>query len=386
MNRSAGGTKKPSICFVAPNNYAILSSRSDLGHIGGTEIQQPMIARELLRRGYKVSFVTLDHGQPDGVEHDGLRVFKAYVRDAGLPIVRFLYPRWTSLWRAMSRANGDIYYQMNAGGETGQVAAWCMVNRRPFVFAAASDSDCDAALPYLKSRRERMLYRYGLRRADRVIAQTRAQQVRFLDSMGIESILIRSCSMDRRGASGPVGKMPSAGMKRLLWVGRFAVEKRPEMLLDLAETCPEYQFDLVGAASGDTSVANALIDRAKQLRNVTLHGRVDHQEMGRYFERASLLLCTSAWEGYPNTFMEAWVYGVPTVSTVDPDDVISQSDLGAVAATVAGLRHAVKRLLEEPETYRKCSGNARAFYEENHKVTATVDAYDRLFCDLTARL
>src|SRR5712692_5386498 len=75
---------RPSVCFVAPNAYAALSEREDVAHVGGAERQQVLLGKELVRRGYRVSFVVLDHGQPDGEEIRGIRVFKCYRADVGV--------------------------------------------------------------------------------------------------------------------------------------------------------------------------------------------------------------------------------------------------------------------------------------------------------------
>lgn len=71
-----------SICFVALKAYGLLSGRDDLQHVGGAEVQQVPIARELVKRGYAVSFVASDHRQPDGEVVDRIRVFRAYHRAA----------------------------------------------------------------------------------------------------------------------------------------------------------------------------------------------------------------------------------------------------------------------------------------------------------------
>jgi glycosyltransferase involved in cell wall biosynthesis len=341
-----------------------------------------MISRGLTARGFRVSFVTLDHGQPDRIEHDGIRVYKTYSRDQGWPMVRFFHPRWTSLWAAMGRANADCYLQRNAGAETGQVAMWCRRNRRSFVFAAASVTDCDAQLPYLKSRRERALYRYGLRHATRVVAQTNVQMEQFKRSFDIDPALIRSCSEDP-GEPSALGQPQSVGRPRFLWVGRFAAEKRGDMLLDLAEACPEYEFDVVGAANAAAACGGALEARADQIPNVTMHGRVPRAEMGRYYEKATLLLCTSAFEGYPIMFMEAWARGIPTVSTVDPDDVITTGSLGCVADSVPALKQVIDRLIGSKDRWRACAVNARRFYLNNHTIDSTVNAYERLLVGLS---
>src|SRR5260370_2688808 len=112
---------RPSVCFVAPNAYAALSGRQDVAHIGGAERQQVLLSEELVRRGYRVSFIVLDHGQPDGETFRGIRAFKCYKVDSGVRGLRFFHPRLSGVWNAMTRADADIYYQRGADYETGLV-------------------------------------------------------------------------------------------------------------------------------------------------------------------------------------------------------------------------------------------------------------------------
>src|SRR6266568_4723913 len=99
-----------SVCFVAPRAYAALSGHPDVVHVGGAERQQVLLAEELTRRGLSVSFVVLDHGQPDGQVIRGIRLFKCYEGDRGPRGFRFFHPRLTGVWSAMSRAAADVYY------------------------------------------------------------------------------------------------------------------------------------------------------------------------------------------------------------------------------------------------------------------------------------
>jgi glycosyltransferase involved in cell wall biosynthesis len=362
---------------VAPGAYGALAGRPDLRHIGGAEVQQRLLARELVRRGYAVTFVTLDHGQPDGIEHDGIRVLKMCREDAGLPGLRFLHPRWTSLWGALVRADADVYYQRGGGVETGQLALFTRRHQRRLVFATASDTNCVPELPDLPVARERALYRFGLRRADRVVCQTRTQQDLLARNFRVEAELIRSCSEDPRTGEAPPARDPKP--PRVLWVGRFSPQKRPELLLELAALCPELPFDVVGGQAGDGAYATGLAARARALPNVTLHGWMAPDEVGAHYDRASVLLCTSPVEGFPNTFLEAWSRGVPTVSTVDPDGLIQAQGLGAVGQTAPELKAALAGLHGESEAWSACSRRARDYYSKAHTVGAVVDAYARLF-------
>jgi len=160
------------VCFVAPNAYSALSEREDVAHAGGAERQQVLLAEELVRRGHRVSFVVLDHGQPDGEENRGIRAFKCYGVEGGIRGLRFFHPRLTGLWNAMARADSDVYYQRGAGSETGLVAHWCRRWARGFIFAVANETTCMHVSPFLTKRSDRFLFRYGLRRADAVIAQS----------------------------------------------------------------------------------------------------------------------------------------------------------------------------------------------------------------------
>ena len=369
------------VCFVAPGAYGALAGRPDLRHIGGAEVQQRLLARELVRRGHAVTFVTLDHGQRDGVEHDGIRVLKTCGHDAGLPGLRFLHPRWTSLWSALRRADAEVYYQRGGGIETGQVALFAKCHRRRFVFATASDTNCVGELPDLPVARERILYRFGLRSADRVVCQTATQGGLLARNFGVDAELIRSCCEGPPGFATVARDRPPLG-PRVLWVGRFSPQKRPELLLELAAACPSLPFDVVGGRAGDGAYAAGLAARAQALPNVALHGWVRPDEVGVYYDRASVLLCTSPVEGFPNTFLEAWSRGVPTVSTVDPDGLIEAGALGAVGHTAEELSAALYQVHRDDAVWAACSRRVRAHYASTHTVGAAVDAYERLFAQL----
>ena len=379
------GARRLRVCFVAPGAYGALSERPDLRHIGGAEVQQLLLARELSRRGHQVSFVTLDHGQRDGDRVGEIRVFKAYRAEAGLPVLRFTHPRWSGLVGAMGRADADVYVQRGAGVETGQVAAWCRLRRRPFLFASASDSNCERSVPRI-SRRERLLYRIGLALADGVVCQSEHQRRRLRECFGIEAVLARSCAEDPCAAGGAGrDRTPPRGGLRVLWIGRFSPEKRFELALELAARAPELHLDVVGGRAGKADYAEGLERRAKALPNVSLHGWVPHDRVGAYYDRAHVLLCTSAVEGFPNTFLEAWARGTPAVSTVDPDGLIEHEGLGAVAEGAERLHEALARLLREPGRWEQASQRARRRFLEHHVPSRAGDTYETLLDDLVAR-
>ena len=367
---------KPHICLVAHYAYGALIGGSN-GHIGGVERQTSLLAKWLAAKGYPVSMVTYDEGQTDGMEIDGVRVYKLCRKDAGVKGVRFVYPRWASLNAALNRANAQLYYQNCAGVETGQVGLWCKRHGRQFVYSVASNPDCDRNLPEMKTLQERVLYRYGLRNANQVIVQTKTQQDMLQKDFGRNSEVLPMPGPDFRSEGDVDRELAADHSRRVLWIGRICEEKRPDRLLDIAEACAEIAFDVVGPMY-DSEYVRGVCERAKTLPNVTLHGKISRDKVAKYYENAHLLCCTSDFEGFPNTFLEAWSLGLPVVSTVDPDGVIVANGLGWVAQGVEEIIIHLKDISQSPENWTKASRAARQYYLAHHTPEKCLAAFERL--------
>lgn len=374
-------TREPShllnICIVAHFAYDALTGNAT-GHIGGVEKQTSLMAHWFAGRGHRVSLITWDQGQPADTIIDDIRIIKLCKRNEGIPGLRFFHPRWTSLNQALHCSNADIYYQNCGEYVTGQVALWCQYRGKKFIYSAAADVDCDARLPLMKKLRERILYRLGVRYADRVIVQTRAQQHMLQQGFQKNSVLIpMPCpGPDERSFTPP--RPPCRQSAPVLWVGRVCRDKRPDRFLDLAEACQDLSFDLVGPAE-DSAYSRQVLKRARRIQNVTVHGAATPEQISRFYQHAACLCCTSDNEGFPNTFLEAWSHGLPVVSTLDPDCLITEKGMGAVATEVSELAAALRELFLSPHHWQTASKNARQYYLENHAVDRVLPRFEQVF-------
>jgi glycosyltransferase involved in cell wall biosynthesis len=366
--------RRPRICFVGLNNLAVLAPEHDRRGIAGEPLQQTLLATAVARSGYDVSMVVADHGQPDGATWERVTTYKAYSQKAGLPIVRFVHPRWTGLWSALKRANADVYYTSCAGVIPGQVAMFCARHGKRFVFRVASDSDCVREPLLAKSWywRDRWMYERALRRADCILVQSVRQQELLLRNFGAHSSLAPLLVDAGRSDLGFQDRDIDA-----LWVANLRVVKRPDVLLDVAERSPGLRFHMVG---GPLPVALDLFKtsqvRAAQL-GVHFHGAVEYRETNALYGRARVFVNTSVLEGFPNTYAQAWASGTPVVAFFDPDGIIARHGLGAAVTTREQMVEAVQRLARDESAWRAAHARCLAFSQQHFAEAVALRPYLR---------
>ncbi len=370
---------KPSIAIVAHFAYGAMTGGTT-GHIGGVERQTSLTARWLTEQGYRVSLITWDEGYQDGDVVDGVRLIKMCRQDAGIPGLRFFHPRWSSLNQALARADADVYYQNCAEYVTGQVAMWCKRHNKRFVYTIANDPDVDPKLPDMRTIRERILYRYGLRNAGNIVVQTQTQRQTLLDGFGLDSIVIPMPCPDLLQENESLPDAADPTKQSILWIARLCRQKRPDRYLELAAACPEFKFDLVGPY-GDDEYCSEVIRRAKTIPNVKVWGGIERAKVGELYRNAACLCSTSDFEGFPNTFLEAWSLGLPLVTTFDPDGLVTSKNLGRTAADVETLANGLREILGSSDAWIEASRNARSYYENNHTVGAVLPRFEDVFFD-----
>ncbi len=356
----------PHVCFLAPHAFPLLSDDSAVQVIGGAELQQVIIARGLARRGYRVSMICLDHGQPDGLDSGGVVVRRAYGPTAGLPGLRFVWPRLTTMWQCLSRVGADIYYQRAGSMLTGVMAAHARRHGKKSIFAVAGD-------PMIRFTRDRWIYEYGVRHTDRIVVQNEKQKVSIREQFKRDSTLIPNCYQPSPPGQG-------SGACGTLWVSTIRQLKRPELFLDLAEALPAYRFTMIGGVGdGERRLYERIRRRAARIGNLQFVGFLPYAEADRYFENASLFINTSDSEGFPNTFLQAWARRVPTVSFVDCGARADGRSVGVAVASFAELVDTVSGLLANDSRRHDLGATSEAYVREHHFPERILDCYEALF-------
>lgn len=343
------------ICILGLDDYPQLVNQSLVQYVGGESVQHVLLARAWRDLGLDVSILVHDHGQGRITNVDGVRAVAVYRPSEGVPVLRFAHPRATRKIAAMREIDADVYYQSPSSADTGLTAWFCRRFGKRCIVRIASDLGCIPGRQLIRYWRDRRIYEYGLRNADLIVAQTNHQRSLLLQHYQLRSELINMA------AELPT-EPPAAADIDVLWVANLRPVKRPEIVLELARLLPHVNFTLAGGSlPGAEDYFRTMMQQARELPNVTCLGAVPYASVGQLFNRARLFLNTSAIEGFPNTFLQAWMRAVPVVTFFDPDGLVHSRQLGHTAATVEEMAGALRALLQDDAGRRRIGERARNF-------------------------
>jgi len=357
------------LCFYSEYLLPVLAP-TGMPFAGGAETQLAKLVRGLRARDFDVNVVTCDFGQPARIRIDDIDIYRAFRPRSPIPVLRFFHPRLTRAIAALRAVDAEVYYVSGSGMPAGlayEVARW---RHAGFINHAASDYDLVRSAPRRSGARDRWWYRRAIRGADALLAQTEFQKAGFASLFGLASeVLPNLVEIPARpvdpGQEGPI-----------VWLGTYKSIKRPEWFTDLARDLPGQRFIMVGVVPPPPLTQHqwdAANTAARGLPNLEVRGFMDHDQLEQLFRTASLLVHTSPVEGFSNVMLEAWSYGLPTVSCVDPDDIVKREHLGDVVAEYPELVAAVQRRIADPAGRRSAGARARAHVMAKHAPDVVLD-------------
>lgn len=171
----------------------------------------------------------------------------------------------------------------------------------------------------------------------------------------------------------------------ILWVGRFIEEKNPKdairMFAKVKSSTPASSLIMLG--TGEPEVVNSVKALARELgleSSVLFPGY--HKEISDYYKKASVLLFTSSFEGFPMTIAEAKSHGLPIVMYDLPYCEMVRDRRGIISVPqgdIAGLAHSLQNYLALDVKERLALGNASRESAESFATFDLKKAWQELF-------
>ncbi len=341
------------ICFLMLSHWS--------GTLGGAEIQVRYIMEYLRRETKHEIYMICRHTQMS--EEEGTPIFRT--RSPRFLGRYFKAADYLSVRELLEKTQPDVVYTRVSSPFVGFAAAYCRKYGKRLIYHIAHIEDVTpfraTSWSKLPKKLERPLYEYGLRRADVIIAQAQYQDELLRKHYG-------------RGSSRviqnfhpvPPDPIKGASIKTVLWVANIKARKRPELFIRLARdmrSMSDVRFVMVGDVQ-DPAYAQ-LVQTASEVGNLSYLGSLPVEEVNRLLESAHLFVNTSeaSGEGFPNTFVQAWLRRVPVVSLeVNPDGILTRAGLGVCFdGNVAAMADGTAKLLRGESVLQSMGTSARQF-------------------------
>lgn len=356
---------------------------------GGGELQIALMAKTLAGIGHEIVVVDLD------IDHEfttpeGIRVRPVNGYNKGLKGLRTFTHRLPGLYSTFVNIKADVYYCRIR--EYRHLIVYMAARRvkAKFILGLASDLDILSITErwkhfYSSNVRDlwgvfnglagELVYPFLLRKADMVIVQHKGQK-EILGKKNIDAVVFPNI-ID------PSSISTSSNLEKndFVYVGSLDRRKGFADFFKIVQLSPAHTFKVIGSPRDKTG--NHFYQRLKSFDNVTLTGRLSHEETIRQISGSKALISTSPMEGFPNIFIEAWACGIPVLSLfVDPGGVIKQEELGETAGGD------IKSLLTSMDNFKFANGfaeKARAYINEHHELNSErIREMERLFNDVYA--
>lgn len=226
------------------------------------------------------------------------------------------------------------------------------------VFFGASDVSFIKGKEGISGREyNKKLFRKGLEKTSKIVVQNKEQAICLYQNYKKVSITIPNIWSSKNEIFESDGKV--------IWVGNFRALKRPEWFLGLANNFPQEQFIIAGYPL-DKDLYDSCKLIADSISNISFLGPITFEESEKLFEKAKILICTSEYEGFPNTFLQAWSRNIPVMATVDPNNLLSQKRIGVLVKNEVELIQSLKYFLNKKDYRTEIKRNISDYFEKNH--------------------
>lgn len=335
-------------------------------YFGGSEYQACLIARALAKMNYQVFYMCL-HCKRSRSQEPGITL---YTLKRGILSEKLIGE--TVLFRKVRKMirfiQPDVIYHRNLTPLFFPGLKYCRHHGKKSILHLAHEKDL-CKMKWGKYWLRNFLGNYFrskiIQEVDRIVAQTRYQDRLLRNRFERRADLIFPNVHPR-----PTEKIVKKPPLKVLWVANLKRNKQPEKFVELAERMmyTGIHFIMIGRdTSGQWMVKTR--QKMRTLRNLDYLGELDISVVNRHLSGAHVFVNTSVSEGFPNTFVQAWMRRVPVVSLqVDPDNILQREKIGFCSRDLDHVQRNIQRLADDADFRHAMGCRAQQYAFRHHSL------------------
>jgi len=371
----------------------IVSETSVPYAVGGGEVRYALLARELVRRGHDVTWLSMrqrsspDEEMIDGVRHlhCGPRIAKPPSRPL-LAIIRFMF---TAFFHILAHRYDIIDAQTYAPLPPVWLA--CLLSRQKMVATIHNvwHGSAHGLVPFLIASIvpwiENVIYMLPY---DRVITVSGSTASTLVRQRGVRERRVRVVpnGIDVEAVASASPDDPRD--YDLVFVGRFVELKQIDHIIDAVGILARRGCCRKAALVGDGPLLDTMIARARQAgldAVIDFTGAVANADALALMRRAKVYVHASKSEGFPVVMVEALACGTPVVAygILGVIDVVEDGCTGLLvpAGDVEALAAACRKLMEDEPLRRSFAARGRRHVEEQLSLATMLDRIEAVYLE-----
>lgn len=342
--------------------------------MGGAELQISYLAKELKKRDYEVHFIYENKGV---LIQNTLELQLHPLRK--INIKKFFGQRWflyrNEILKKLSEIEPDVIYTRFYSSWSGIAAGFAQRNNCKHIWSVASDSDLcrpGQKVSILKpfDLIENKYMREVFSKTTYILTQNDYQQNTLQSLYNRKSIKINQLteSVDEKSI------IKNNDTIKILWIANFKPLKRPKLFVDLVNRyCNVLGIEFIMIGRNHEKYTTLLNNCSRKCENFQYLGEISSEEVNKELLKSHILVNTSEYEGFSNTFVQAWMRKVIVLSmNSNPDEIITNEEIGFICPSIDDLEEKINLLLYDEKL--RCSMSEKAYHYavENHSLQKNI--------------
>ncbi len=347
------------IFIIFPKDSEALFNKKSTRTFGGASAQLYNIANELAHYSeIKTYCIIPAYNTIDFKDNQKFNLIKLY-NELDNSIIKML-----KMVKFLITLKPDFIIQRGLTLESCFLALICKLFHVKMVFMFAHDVEVEGLRQ--RDKKPILFFRILLNNAHILITQNSHQKNKLIKNYKKNSIIIYN------GYS--FTKNKNSKKEYVLWVARCDRWKQPELFMELAKRNKAMQFVMICPQSSGKEYFSNIKNKSNDIENMKFIEFVHYDEIMQFFYKSSLFVNTSLYEGFPNTFIQAFMSSTPVLSLhVNPDEIITKYGCGIFCnGDFELMNRGLHRLYEDKAFYKKLAQNAFNYAKNFHDIKINV--------------